>query len=178
MNNFISKYSTNSILISLFLIIVSLFLIFIPTVSLNVIVITIGIILTANGIFHTISYFSSPKELKMFSFELAMGVISLLVGLVFIFNPGVVNGFLSFIIGVWIILKSITSLQLALNMKTYTDKWVLSFLLALLTFVLGTVLLFNPFTASILVMACGIMLLITEVANIIEISTMKKYIKG
>ncbi len=177
MQDFINKYSTNSILISVLLIILSMFLIFNPTMSLNVIVVIIGIILTVNGIVHTVSYFSSSKELKMFSVELAIGVISLLVGLVFIFNPSVVQEFLAFIIGAWIILKSITSIQLALNMRESTNKWFITLILAIFTFILGIILILKPFATSILISACGVMLLISEVANIIEVATMKKYIQ-
>lgn len=177
MQDFINKYSTNSILISVLLIILSMFLIFNPTMSLNVIVVIIGIILTVNGIVHTVSYFSSSKELKMFSVELAIGVISLLVGLVFIFNPSVVQEFLAFIIGAWIILKSITSIQLALNMRESTNKWFIALILAIFTFILGIILILKPFATSVLISACGVMLLISEVANIIEVATMKKYIQ-
>ena len=177
MNEFITKYTRSSILISILLIVLSIFLIFTPTLSLNVIVIAIGVALAITGIFHTVSYFSTPQELKIFSFELAIGIILLLVGLLFIFNPGVVEGFLAFIIGAWIIFKSITSIQLALNMKNSTDKWIVTLILAIFTLIIGVVMLFNPFTASILVSACGIMLLISEVANIIEVITIRKYVK-
>lgn len=177
MQDFINKYSTNSILISVLLIILSMFLIFNPTMSLNVIVVIIGIILTVNGIVHTVSYFSSSKELKMFSVELAIGVISLLVGLVFVFNPSVVQEFLAFIIGAWIILKSITSIQLALNMREATNKWFITLILAVFTFILGIILILKPFATSVLISACGVMLLISEVANIIEVATIKKYIQ-
>lgn len=177
MSDYINKYSKNSMLISIILIILSLFLIISPTTSLNIFVIGIGVVLAVNGVFHTLSYFSSPKELKMFSFELAIGIICLLAGLVFIFNPSVINTFLSFIVGAWIILNSITSIQLALNMKASTDKWIVSFVLAVFTFILGIVMIFNPFGASALVMACGIVLLISELANIFEVMTMRKYVK-
>ena len=178
MNDFITKYSRNSIIISVLIIVFSLFLIFSPTVSITIIVVIIGIILAANGIMHILTYFSSPKELKMFSFELAIGVILLLVGLVFIFKPEIINSFLAFIIGTWVILKSITSIQLALNMKNSTDKWHIPLILAIFTFIIGIVMLFNPFaTSSILVSACGTVLLLSEIANIIEVSTFKKYVK-
>lgn len=177
MQDFIIKYSRNSILISIALIILSLFLIFSPSISLKVIVIAIGVIIAASGILHTVSYFSTPQELKMFSYELTMGIVSLIVGIIFIFNPDIVNTFLSFIVGAWIILKSITSIQLALNMKSSTDKWFVMLLVALFTLILGVVMLFNPFTADILVCACGVVLLISELANIMEILAIKKYLK-
>lgn len=177
MQNFVAKYSRNSILISIALITLSLFLIFSPSVSLKIIVISIGVILAANGILHTTSYFSTPQELKMFSYELAMGIICLIIGLLFIFNPNIVNTFLSFVVGAWVILKSITSIQLALNMKSSTDKWFITLLIAIFTLILGIIMLFNPFTTDILVCACGIVLLVSETANIIEVLAIRKYVK-
>lgn len=177
MGDFIKKYSKNSILLSLLLIVLSLFLIFSPSISFKVIVIVLGIALAINGVFHTVSYFSTPQDLKAFSFELAMGVISLLLGILFIFNPSVVETFISFVVGAWIVLNSITSIQLAFNMKSATDKWVITLLLAIFTFILGIILFFNPFATSIIVAACGIMLLVSEIANIVEVYTMLRFIK-
>lgn len=177
MKDFAKKYGRNSILISILIIVLSLFLIFNPSTSLNVIMIAIGIVLAINGIFHTYSYLSSPKELQMFSFELTEGVISIIIGIIFIFNPSIINTFLSIIIGSWIILKSINSIQLAINVKDSTDKWAIVLIVAFLTLFAGVIILFNPFTASALVTACGIMLLIFEVINIIETVSVMKYIK-
>ena len=177
MADFIKKYGRNSILISVLLIILSLFLIFSPTTSLNVIMIAIGVILAVNGIFHSIAYFSGPKELKMFSFELTEGVLSLIIGIIFIFNPSIINTFLSLIIGAWIILKSITSIQLSLNIRESTSNWILMLVVSIVTLFLGIIMLFNPFAANILVTACGIMLLIFETINIVETISMIRFVK-
>lgn len=177
MTDFVKKYGRNSILISVLLIILSLFLIFSPNTSLNVIMIAIGLILTVNGVFHTIAYFTGPKELKMFSFELTEGVLSLIIGIIFVFNPGIINTFLSLIIGAWIILKSITSIQLSLNIRSSTNNWILMLIVSIVTLILGIVMLFNPFATSILVTACGIMLFIFETINIIETVSMMRFIR-
>lgn len=177
MADFIKKYGRNSILISVLLIILSLFLIFSPTTSLNVIMIAIGVILAVNGIFHSIAYFSGPKELKMFSFELTEGVLSLIIGIIFIFNPSIINTFLSLIIGAWIILKSITSIQLSLNIRESTSNWILMLVVSIVTLFLGIIMLFNPFATNILVTACGIMLLIFETINIVETISMMRFVK-
>lgn len=177
MESFVQKYGRNSILISLLLIALSLFLIFNPATSLNVIMIIIGIILTVNGIFHTVSYFSSPRELQFFSFELTEGIISLIIGIIFIFNPGIINTFLSIIIGSWIILQSITSIQLAFNMKNTTNHWIAFFIIPIATLLLGIVMLFTPFAADVLIIACGIILLFFEITSIVETATIIHYLK-
>lgn len=177
MKDFLKKNGRNSILVSILLVVLSLFLIFSPNTSLKIIMMALGIVLAINGIFHMVSYFSATKELKMFSFELTLGVISLIIGLIFIFNPDIINTFLSIIIGGWIILQSISSIELAMNMKDSTSHWFVLLIISIVTLLIGVVLLFNPFAGTILVTACGMMLLIFEIINIAETSVMMYYIK-
>ena len=84
MQDYIKKYSRTSLVVSILLIVLALFLIFKPNTSLNVIMILVGLALAVNGAYHTFSYFQGPRELKIFSLELVVGIISLLFGLVFI----------------------------------------------------------------------------------------------
>lgn len=178
MKDFVKTYSKNSILTSILLIVLALFLIFKPSASLNFLMIVIGIVLAINGAYHTISYFRSSKELKMFSFELVEGILSLLFGLVFIFNPNIINTFLSIIIGAWIILKSVTSIQISMAMRDYSkDRARLILIVSIVTLIVGIVMLFNPFASSILISACGFILLIFEFVNIVETISLIKWIK-
>lgn len=179
MQDYIKKYSRTSLVVSILLIVLALFLIFKPNTSLNVIMILVGLALAVNGAYHTFSYFQGPRELKMFSLELVVGIISLLFGLVFIFNPAIIMSFLSIIIGAWIILKSITSIQMSVAMKDYSkDRSRLILIVAIVTLVIGVVMLFNPFaTSTFLISLCGYILLIFEFVNIVETISVMKWIK-
>ena len=114
----------------------------------------------------------------MFSFKLVEGILSLLFGLVFIFNPNIINTFLSIIIGAWIILKSVTSIQISMAMRDYSkDRARLILIISIVTLIVGIVMLFNPFASSILISACGFILLIFEFVNIVETISVVKWIK-
>lgn len=179
MNEFIKKYSKDSLLVSVLLIILALFLIFKPGLSINIVMIALGMVLAFYGVVQTISYFSHIKEITFFNFQLVIGMISLLAGLVFIFNPSFINSILPLAIGVWIVIKSITSLQLALNIRnTGTNNWITMLLLSIVTFILGIVIVINPFQAMETAVAiCGGFLLVSELINVFETVYMMKMIK-
>lgn len=179
MKEFIKKYSRNSLLVSALLIILSLFLIFKPGFSINLVMISLGCVLSFYGITQTVSYFSNSKEIQFFNFQLVVGILCLLAGLVFIFNPTFINSILPLIIGVWIVIKSITSLQLALNIKnTGANNWQPMLILSIATFIIGLVIVINPFQAlEAAISICGGLLLVSELINIFETIYMMKLMK-
>lgn len=176
MDIYIKKYSKNSLAISILLIILSLFLIFNPIKSLELIVRLIGIIVAINGVIHTISYFTNSSEFKAYSLELIEGIICITLGILFIINPSIVNNFLNFIIGTWIILESIIKLQIAFNIRNIVNSnWGKLLIISVITFIIGIVILFNPFSGiATITTICGVTLLISEILNIIEAVYMLK----
>ena len=87
MNEFIKKYSRDSLLVSVVLILLGLFLIFKPALSINVVMVALGLILAFYGVIQTVSYFSNSRQIEFFNFQLVIGLVSLLAGLVCIFRP-------------------------------------------------------------------------------------------
>ncbi len=180
MNEFIKKYSRDSLLVSVVLILLGLFLIFKPALSINVVMVALGLILAFYGVIQTVSYFSNSRQIEFFNFQLVIGLVSLLAGLVCIFNPSFINSILPLAIGVWIVLKSITTVQLAFNIKnTGTDNsWLAMLTLAIVTFILGIIVVMNPFeAAAAAVSICGAMLVISELINVFETVYMMKMVK-
>lgn len=172
----LKKFAKSSLAISIVLIIFALLLIFRPAQSLTFIVICLGVILAATGIYHMFSYFTSTKEMKAFSFELIEGIISLCIGLLLIAKPNLINEFLATLVGAWIIIQSVLRFQFSFNLKASDNKnWLLMLVLSVLTFILGIMIIFNPFaTIAAVTTICGIMLLISEVINIIEAISLLK----
>lgn len=170
METFIKKYSKHSLIISILLLILSLFLIMKPAESLQFIVVFLGCTIILDGVIHTISYFSTPQEFKIFSFELIQGVLAIILGLVFVANPTLITGILPFIIGAGIIIESIVRFQFALNVRNVEhSNWFILVLVAILTAAIGLLIIFNPFgTAIAITLLAGILLLVSEVINIIE----------
>lgn len=152
------------------LIVLSIFLISRPTQSLNFLVITFGVILVINGLIHIISYFSTKDDFMIFNFELIQGIISIITGLLFIFQPRIISAFLPFFVGVWIIIESVIKFQVALNLRGIEGtNWIMMLVLSILTAIIGIIIILNPFASAIaLTTVCGILLLISEAINLCE----------
>lgn len=170
MNSFIRKYSANTLIVSILLLILSLFLIIKPAASLNFIITLLGCIAILDGIIHIISYISSSSEMKVYSFELVQGVLSALLGFVFVYNPELIVSFLPFIVGTWIIIEGIIKFQFSFNLRaTGTDNWLMILLLSIISIIFGFIIIFNPFGTALTITALiGIFLLISQLLNIIE----------
>ena len=166
----IKKFSKMSIATSILLIIFSGFLIFRPEASLNFMVIVIGVVLALIGIVHMVSYFTSDKEFRAVSSELIQGTIYTIIGLLFILKPSILNEFLGIIIGAWLIIQFIVKFQFAFNLKSISSHSLSIMLIsALLHLAFGLVMFFNPFASiATLTTIAGIILLITEIGNLVE----------
>lgn len=166
----IKKYEKTSVATAILLIIFSLFLIFKPQASLNFMVIVIGAFLALVGIIHIVSYFTSNKEFRAISTELIEGTLYTVIGIFLIFKPSILNEFLGIIIGAWLIIQFIIKFQFAFNLKSLAlPVWSLMLISSLLHLILGVLMIFNPFGSMIAITTfAGIILLVTEVGNIIE----------
>lgn len=170
MEDYLKKYGTHSLAISILLVLLSIFLIFTPITSLNVIFVLLGCVIAINGLVHVVSYFSGPSEFHLFSFELIQGIAGIVVGFLFVLHPEWLSTFLPFVVGIWILVESIIRFQISLNMKGIANsRWGVMLILSILTAILGIFIMVYPTaTTAILISLCGLILLITEVINIIE----------
>ena len=164
MQEFKKKYSKNTLLISVLLLILSIFLMLKPLSSINVIVRLFAGIIVIDGIIHIVSYFKTPQEFKIFSFEFLEGIVEIIAGGFTLFFPQWISTIFPIIIGVWIILSSIIKFKLALNLKK-----LMLLLLSIITMVLGIIIIFNPIISTITITAIsGIILFTSELINIVE----------
>lgn len=171
MNKISSSYKFISLIVSIAIVCFSIFIIIQPEISVLVAIISLGSIVLIDGLLHIISYFRKSREERTISIELIRGILSSLIGLMIIINPVMFSSFLPIIIGIWIVIQSIVKLQFAFTMKAVSEKnWIIVLLLSIITLLLGLFIIFNPFSIVVaLTTICGIILLISEILNIIEI---------
>lgn len=169
MEDLFKKYTIRSIIISILLILLAIVLIFNPSQLLNTIMIILGIMVVVDGIWHIISYFNEPVEFKAFSFELLEGIAEVVLGFIFISNPAKVFELIYLLIGIWIIFESIIKLQMSFNLKDFVENWKIMIIVSIFSILLGIFIIAHPFVAAnILYTICGIVLLVTEILNLIE----------
>lgn len=170
MEKYLKQYGVQSLTISAFLVFLSIFLIFRPIELLNVIFVLLGCVIAVDGLVHAISYFSVSSEFKLFSFELIQGIIEMVIGILLVAYPQWLSNFLPYVVGSWIIIESIIRFQISINLRQIESvRWILMTILSIFTALLGVLIIMYPvFSSTLLVSACGIVLLVTELFNIIE----------
>lgn len=167
-----------SILTSIFFIIIGLFLILKPETTITTISYVLGAIILVSGVVFLIKYFSN-KEYGIFSGDLIYGVMSTIIGLLLILHPTAIAKIIPFILGIWIIISSVTKIQYSLQLKSYHNQaWIPTMVIAGIMFIWGLLLLFDPFeTAMAITQIIGIFILIYAVLDLIEVIIIKKNLK-
>lgn len=174
-----SRLMNISLITSVIFILIGLMLIFHTKLSLDIIAYIIAFILIMNGFFNIIDDY---KNFKIFYFfdGFTSGLVSIILGIIVIANPNYFAILLPTVIGLWFILNSTFKLRMALALKDSRNSyWILTYLLSLLTIIVGLCLIFNPEVASLtLTRVIGLISVIYSICDIIDSMIFKKNIKS
>lgn len=140
---------------------VGILLILFPQMSAYTLCRMLGAILVLYGIIKMIGYFSKDLYRLAFQYDLAFGMLIMLIGLILAAVPGRVMPFLFIVFGILILTDGLFKIQIALDARRFgIRKWWLVFSLAVLSGVLGLLLVIRPAESMQLIMALlGISLL-------------------
>ncbi len=153
---------------ALCLIIVGLLLIIRPEMTAGLFCRICGIILILFGIVKLFGYFSRDLLQLAFQFDFAMGIISILIGLVMMLWSNRLLELLTIIIGLFMLADALLRIQTALDAKQIgVKKWWIILIVALITAVIGAMLFFRPyFGTKVVVMLIGLNLIIDGILNL------------
>ena len=121
--------------------------------------------------FSAVSYFKTEVNNRLANFEFAEGIIEILSGFLIFISAKYLVIFMPIMIAVWIILKSIAKMQIALNMRNSEESnWILVLVLSIITLLIGVFIILNPLPGflEITITALGIFLAIYEIINLVE----------
>ena len=165
----INQFEKKNIFSSILLVIFAVFLIVQPVNMTKTLIIIIGAVLVVDGIIDIVNYLAADREYRMFSLGIFEGIIELLAGALFLLNYEALIVVFPIILGIVIITKNMFKMQLALNLKQLGyNNWMYALLISLIVILLGIVVILNPFDSlKILVMTSGIIILVSEIINII-----------
>ena len=168
-----------SIFTSIFFIALGLFLVIKPDTTITAISYIIGGIIMVTGITFLIKYFSNREQYGLFSGDLIFGVLSIVIGLVLILNPTALAKVIPFIIGVWILISSVTKIEYSMQLKSIDNRaWVYTMIIAIITFIWGLLLIFDPFGGAMAItQIIGIFILLYAILDFIEIFIIRKNLK-
>lgn len=148
-----------------------------PQTSLSVFTRIVGVAMLFSGVSKLIGYFSNDPYRIAFQFDFAMGVLTCAFGSVLLLFPEKVAKYLAVMIGVFVIIDALLSIQNAIEAFRFgIRRWY--FLLAggIITLALGVCALIKPLSATMFVTRLGGAALLADgIQNIIvAILTVKK----
>ena len=147
-----------------------LFLILYPHSTLSTAVRILGGALTVYGAIGLISYLVNRPESRPSS--LVAGAAALIFGVIILLRPNLILNFFPTVAGILIVVTGILQLMSVLEGRRADPqgRWWLPLILALITVVLGVVLLLNPFGAmSILIRMLGATLMYIGITGFIAL---------
>ena len=143
-----------------------------PVTTLYLMIMFLGGILIIAGALHFYTYFSEKDKEKVFSFELALAIIDVILGAVCVASAPIMSVQFAILIGLIVAVQGVMNIQLFVNSRNLlipNNNWVFASFLSILGIVLGVVLIFCPTnTMAALVRIGGIVLVITELINILD----------
>lgn len=162
---------TGYIIMSLVFCLLGIMLIAIPDFSVTLIATVFGVLLILFGIVKIIGYFSKDLFRLAFQYDLAFGILLIVLGMITILKVKNIMIFISIILGIYALADGLLKIQIALDAKVFGIKqWWTILVSAVATGAIGCVLVIRPSeSAGILVILFGICLLAEGILNLITV---------
>ena len=143
----IEKILSGQIPISILFIILGFCLVVMPIGTLNVLCkVAFGLSMMLSGLYHIVKFIRPNMKGSVSALDLYAGVISFVMGMFLFSNSQIVVKLLPWMLGAFIIADCIWMVQNGMTMnKLNADLWVVLLACALIFFILGVVLVLNPF---------------------------------
>lgn len=160
-------------------IIVGFILLCCPMVGLDVICKIVGIFLILHGMLRLMAYFSKELFQLAFEFDLGLGILSLILGLLMIFKSTTFIGVVAPCIGIFMIVDAAMRIQTSIEAKKFgISKWWVILVVAIIVAIIGVLLLFIPFkTAAVITRVVGLCLCFDGIMNLVVVQSTVQKIK-
>ena len=139
-----------------------------PQMSTEIIGVCIGIAMILFGVVKLIGYFSKDLFRLAFQFDLEIGILMIILGVIVLFDPKNLMGFICMALGISILLDGLFKIRIAMDSRRFGIKsWWLILSLAIVTGVIGVFLIFESVIGSqILAVLLGLTLLSEGILNL------------
>lgn len=170
--NFKNMYS----ILTICLILVGAVLLIAPGIVLDVVCIIFGIYMIIYGAVKIMGYFAKDAYQLAFQFDLALGIVIAIVGIVFVCRTARVVQLLSTCIGIVMLVDATFKIQTSIDSKRFgISRWWLMLILAVIVAAIGILLILMPGeTTRLMVRLIGLNLCMDGILNlVIVIDTVK-----
>lgn len=165
--------------ISLGYVILGAVFLFWPELSLMTLCYAFGTLTIVYGIVHLITYFVRDRMISVFRYDMVIGIIAVILGILILIRPQYIINILPILLGLFIILSSIMKIQNAVDLKRVGyPKWWLILIFAFISIALGLILIWNPFAAAAtLMMFIGASLCIDGIMSLWSMFCLSRNVK-
>ncbi len=174
-----NQFLNEAIGISIIFLLLGIIIIVYPNISIHLIAYFIASLFLLNGVYLiTLEIFNRTIFFPIDT--LINGIISTLLGFILILYPNIFQVIIPIILGIYFIFGSIFKLRLALLLKEINySSWIISLISTVLSILCGLLLIIYPETSSIaLIMITGITFIIYAIADIIDLTILKKNVNA
>ena len=139
-----------------------------PDISITMIGISMGIAMIVFGIVKLVGYFSRDLFRLAFQFDLELGILLLVLGLIVLIRPDDLMSFMCIALGISILTDGLFKVQIALDSKRFGIKsWWVILALAVVTGTIGVFLIFRSAkSAQFLTVLLGVSILAEGILNL------------
>ena len=139
-----------------------------PDISITMIGISMGIAMIVFGIAKLVGYFSRDLFRLAFQFDLELGILLLVLGLIVLIRPDDLMTFICIALGISILTDGLFKVQIALDSKRFGIKsWWVILALAVVAGTIGVFLMFRSAkSAQFLTVLLGVSILAEGILNL------------
>ncbi len=171
---------TGCLVASALLIALGILIILWPDVSVSLVGIIAGVMLIALGLFKVMGYFSKDLYRLAFQYDLAFGLLLMVLGTLLLVRPDSAMYIVCLIVGISIAGDGLLKLQTGLEARKFgLTSWWLIVVLGVLAAVVGIITAFRPVEgAQVLMILMGVSLLAEGLLNLCVTLCAVKIVKG
>ena len=179
LNNRIKAAKTGYIIISILLCVLGIVLIAVPDFSVTLLCVLGGGIMMLFGLVKIIGYCSKDLYRLAFQFDLAFGILFVVLGFILIIRTDAMVNLICIVMGICVLADALLKIQISIDSRAFgIKKWWLILAMAILTGVAGFLLVFRPSESiQIIMILFGIVLITEGVLNLITILIAVKIIR-
>lgn len=179
LNNRIKAAKTGYIIISILLCVLGIVLIAVPDFSVTLLCVLGGGIMMLFGLVKIIGYCSKDLYRLAFQFDLAFGILFVVLGFILIIRTDAMVNLICIVMGICVLADALLKIQISIDSRAFgIEKWWLILAMAILTGVAGFLLIFRPSESiQIIMILFGIVLITEGVLNLITILIAVKIIR-
>lgn len=173
---FFRKMQGSYIVMAVAYVVFGLSLLIKPELSTTVICYAIGAVCVIYAIANLIKYFTDSMNRMYIEPDFVLSVIICVFGIVTIVRPSVIISILPFIVGIVLVFSGLIKVQDGINLKRFNyDRWFLVLGFAVISVILGIVVLLNPFgTGLLFTRIVGLFFTVDGVLSISSIVMLRK----